>query len=141
MTGRYAAASRDIISEDFDGDAVVLNLASGQYFGMNATASAVWTMLMAGADSAEIAARVQDPAGFAAFVARLCDLGLIAPEAAAANPLGASDAALLAGLADAPVIEVFDDLSDLILADPIHDVDADMGWPHALAPATGASSG
>lgn len=30
---------------------------------------------------------------------------------------------------DEPEIEVFDDLAQLILADPIHDVDAEAGWP------------
>ena len=28
-----------------------------------------------------------------------------------------------------PRIEVFDDLAELILADPIHDVDEQAGWP------------
>ncbi|WP_159082452.1 PqqD family protein [Paragemmobacter aquarius] len=141
MTGRYAAASRDIISEDFDGDAVVLNLASGQYFGMNGAASAVWSLLMAGVGSAQIAAGMRDAAGLAPFLERLVALGLIAPSAETAENMGAGDAARLAALAEAPVVDVFDDLSDLILADPIHDVDADMGWPHSPAPAADASRG
>lgn len=141
MTGRYAAASRDIISEDFDGDAVVLNLASGQYFGMNGAASAVWSLLMAGVGSVQIAAGMRDGAGLAPFLERLVALGLIAPSGDAAENLGAGDAARLAALAEAPVVDVFDDLSDLILADPIHDVDADMGWPHSPAPAADASRG
>ena len=29
----------------------------------------------------------------------------------------------------APDLEIYDDLSDLILADPIHDVDNAEGWP------------
>lgn len=139
MTGRYETASRDIISEDFDGDAVILNLATGQYFGMNATASAVWALLMAGAGSGQIAAHMRDGASLAPFVERLVALGLIVPSGAAAEPVAAGDAARLGGLADGPVVDVFDDLSDLILADPIHDVDADMGWPHSADPAAGAT--
>ena len=44
---------------------------------------------------------------------------------------GAAHAALL-GLdwsGEPPQIEVFDDLAELIFADPIHDVDEQVGWP------------
>ena len=30
---------------------------------------------------------------------------------------------------EAPRIEIFDDLAELIFADPIHDVDEQAGWP------------
>ena len=33
-----------------------------------------------------------------------------------------------------PVIEVFDDLAELIMIDPLHEVDAERGWP--VKPAT-----
>lgn len=31
---------------------------------------------------------------------------------------------------EAPALQRFDDLQDLLLLDPIHDVDAQAGWPH-----------
>ena len=42
------------------------------------------------------------------------------------------DAALATELltADGFGVEVFDDLADLLVADPIHDVDQEAGWPH-----------
>ena len=65
---------------------------------------------------------------------------------------GGSAAGLLAGLATpgrtlwvrrpwgpqagaAPEVESFDDLAELMKADPIHDVDAEFGWPHRPADA------
>jgi hypothetical protein len=38
----YAVASRDIVFESFDGEAVVLNLANGKYFGFSDSGSRVW---------------------------------------------------------------------------------------------------
>ena len=45
----FRVAGPDIVFEEFDGELVVLNLASGRYFGFNAPAAAVWR----GGDSAE----------------------------------------------------------------------------------------
>ena len=45
----------------------------------------------------------------------------------------ADDAVMAAELAAAEpqfTVEVFDDLADLLIADPIHDVEATAGWPH-----------
>jgi hypothetical protein len=30
-------------------------------------------------------------------------------------------------------LAVFDDLADLLIADPVHDVDEEAGWPHRPA--------
>ncbi|TIT11789.1 MAG: PqqD family protein, partial [Mesorhizobium sp.] len=38
----YAVASKDIVFESFDGEAVVLDLASGKYFGFSDSGSRVW---------------------------------------------------------------------------------------------------
>jgi hypothetical protein len=36
---------------------------------------------------------------------------------------------ILRASANPPTVEIFDDLADLILADPIHDVEETAGWP------------
>jgi hypothetical protein len=54
---------------------------------------------------------------------------LLAPaEVAATGPEEIADE--LAGAAGPFTVEMFDDLADLILTDPIHDVDQNAGWPH-----------
>lgn len=45
----------DVLSRDLDGEAVLLDLRSGHYFGLNATGSRVWTMLKEGKDTEDIA--------------------------------------------------------------------------------------
>ncbi|MEQ1769121.1 MAG: hypothetical protein ABL879_04720 [Devosia sp.] len=46
---------------------------------------------------------------------------------------GAAPSVALAGLDSAGTdfgVEVFEDLTELLVADPVHDVDAMAGWPH-----------
>jgi len=118
---RFKTPNENIVYEQFDKDLVILNLESGQYFGVNEAGAAVWLNLMDGGAPDDIA-----PTGMAALVAgfieQLLGFGLI--EADAAPPT-----AHALEITTAPTIEVFDDLSDLIIADPIHDVDIEAGWP------------
>lgn len=119
MTISYELAGPDIVHESFGGDLVVLNLASGQYFGLNSSAALLWNAIVDGqAVTDEVAT------GALAFAQHLIELGLIVP----ATGVQAKPAAALS-LDSAPTIEVYDDLSDLIVADPIHDVDDEAGWP------------
>lgn len=116
---RFQIKGPDVVDEEFDGEMVVLNLQSGQYFGLNQYGAALWTAILAGADPAEIAG----PDG-ATFAARLVELDLVSESKEAAQPAEKLD------FTGAPTIDVYDDLSDLILADPIHDVDESRGWPN-----------
>jgi hypothetical protein len=131
----YKVAGPDIVHEEFDGDLVVLNLGTGRYFGFNAAAAAIWGGLMAGARPARFCGLGLADAEIGRFVAELADLGLILadPEAAdAALPEEIRQA--LAAAVSPPSVESYDDLSDLIVADPIHDVDQETGWPHGIRP-------
>jgi hypothetical protein len=111
-------AGPDVVHEEFDGEIVVLNLQSGQYFGLNGSAAALWLAIVAGADPTAIAGDMGT-----GFAARLVELSLIKANDGAPTPADNLN------FTDPPTIEIYDDLSDLILADPIHDVDEDKGWP------------
>jgi hypothetical protein len=115
---RYKLAGPDVVHEEFDGEIVVLNLQTGQYFGLNEAGAILWMSVESGRDPVDVSI-----AHGAAFAARLVTLGLIVESDEAALPAQAQV------LATAPSIEAYDDLSDLILADPIHDVDEKQGWP------------
>ena len=49
MNNCYIVAGPDIVFEKFGGDLVVLDIATGRYFGFNPTAARIWEALMAGA--------------------------------------------------------------------------------------------
>ena len=121
MSNGYQKAGDDIVFEQFDNDLVILNLAIGQYFGVNASGAEAWRHLMAGASVDEISCGANSNA-LDRFLDQLSSFGLVRPTEVAG--IGATCV-----LTDAPTIEAFDDLSDLLLADPIHDVDTEAGWP------------
>lgn len=131
-SGRYTINAPDVVAEDLNGEVVILNLANGHYFSLRGTASAIWSSLLAGHTPQSILASIETrrPAFLEAssdFVDRLIALTLIRPrDDADAGPTEPIDEPW-AG--DAPAIEVYDDLAELIFADPIHDVDEQAGWP------------
>ncbi len=135
LRGSYRFASPDIIHEVFDGECVILNLASGTYYALSVSASRLIESLLQGT-AIENLATLHGPAyqcdDVEAFFEKLVTLGLIMPTSTLESPGHAiSDTLRLKSKSwpDRPTIEVFDDLADLILADPIHDTDEAVGWP------------
>ncbi|MBV1904068.1 MAG: PqqD family protein [Marinosulfonomonas sp.] len=126
----YKVSSADIVFEEFDGDLVVLNLASGQYFGLNSPAAAIWTSLVSGVCPADIANAGPKAKAVNKFVEDLLSFELIFPAPDAKATLKPGEIAALRAIGPEPLIEVYDDLADLIVADPIHDVDQEAGWPN-----------
>lgn len=131
----YAIASKDIVFESFDGEAVVLDLATGKYFGFTDTGSCLWEALSSGVSPENLVGATTGSgqlsvADLDAFVARLLEFGLLAPAAGqAAQPLSQALAAQLASAAEPAQVDIHDDLADLILVDPIHEVEEPQGWP------------
>jgi hypothetical protein len=129
----YSPRSIDVAAEDFDGEFVVLDLASGKYFSLAGSSAIAWRGLIAGHSVDSLCARLPagDPrrAGVEGLVASLVSHGLIVPTQHEQVP----PPELAQELAEAPDgfgVDVFDDLADLLVADPIHDVDPEAGWPH-----------
>jgi hypothetical protein len=65
-----------------------------------------------------------------AFLAQLREHGLVLETATAAGAPAQDLLARLAAGGEPPLIEPYEDLADLILADPIHEVEAAAGWPN-----------
>jgi len=127
----YRIASRDVVSESFDGDIVVVDLATGRYFSLSRSGGALWEMLSAGVSPAAIGkAAGCAPEPVAAFAETLLGHRLLARQPGVPASLPDAQAiARLAAAGDVPEVTVFDDLADLFTADPIHDVEEPAGWP------------
>jgi hypothetical protein len=131
----YVIASPDIVSEEFEGEFVVLDLSCGKYYSMDAAGSALWRAIVAGASVQDLAAAVEDAPGVTAqsireYAEKLVGFGCLArSDATATTPLDPAIIEVLRTSATPPSVELFDDLADLILADPIHDVEETVGWP------------
>ena len=130
----YAVARRDIVFESFDGEAVVLNLANGKYFGFSDSGSRVWQALSSGIDAQALVGLAAGgstigAAELEAFVSQLLELELLVRLETAAQPLPGALAAELAATSEPLNVSIHDDLADLIIVDPIHEVEEPLGWP------------
>jgi hypothetical protein len=131
---RYRVNTPSIVSEVLDGEGVMINLDTGTYYSASGVGGAIWSLLEAGAHAEEIAGwleatwgrRPELRADLHAYIARVLaeQLVVAAPERAAPvlPPVRARTDYVQ------PTLEVFQDMQDLLLADPIHDVDQ-AGWP------------
>jgi hypothetical protein len=136
MTTVLQVARPECAAEVLDEEVVALNVESGIYFSMRGLAAALWQDLAAGHPVQMLADCAREHgAGAEAvtdFAAELTRYGLM--RAGTAQPTGGpSSRELLRSGTHEIVFEVFEDMQDLILSDPIHDVDESMGWPHRAA--------
>lgn len=128
----YAVNAPDVVSEDFDGEMVILNLANGRYFGLQGIASQIWSCIGDGHRPDAILASIAagQPSlveSSKSFFARLVEFELIVARKDGTEE--STEPLNLVWAAEAPTIDMFDDLAELIFADPIHDVDEQAGWP------------
>lgn len=118
-----------------DGIAVIIDFTTGVYYGMDALSSAVFDALMAGAgDEAVVKALQQLPgcpadveAMYKAFVQKMLDRQMILGDGTG-DACAPFDAALAANGFKLDC-EDFSEVRDLLMADPVHDVEPEMGWP------------
>src|ERR1044071_9964050 len=117
----------DVIDEAFDGEAVLVHMGTGCYFSLNAAATAIWALLQDGRSPGAIAVSLGWEAPLVeAFVERLRAESLVeAAEVDAGTTVVDGRPA-----ASEPVLQRFSDMQDLLMLDPIHDIDLDGdGWP------------
>ena len=119
-----------------DGQAVVINYQTGMYYGMNLLGSAILERIIAGKDVNEIIMAVkalpQCPEDIAErvqnFVKELQDKEVIVN---GPTVVGGAESFANEVAADGfdLKLDMFADMADLLLADPVHDVDLQAGWP------------
>jgi hypothetical protein len=125
----------ECIAEDFGGEIVVLNAASGVYYSLTDLAAGVWRDLMAGHSVGALLnaiSRADKGASEAIikFIGGLEEAGVLRRSNPRAPSTATPESVTLIRAGETKLtIQCFEDMKDLILADPIHDVDEDRGWP------------
>lgn len=135
---RFRVNEPNVVFEAFDEEVVLVNLETGNYYSLRGCGPQVWLALAGGATVEETAAALGGKPGAETGV--LGQVTALAGELQAAELLAPSDAdgpkdgALveLSRLAvfEPPLLERYDDMQDLLMLDPIHEVDP-AGWPLA----------
>lgn len=141
MDRRYAINGSAVVSEIISGEAIMMHQVSGDYFSADGVGCLIWQWIGEGRsrdqmlsilkarfarESAEIAAAVDS------FLADLSTHQLVQEVGEGSEP-ATSEAAQpsieAAGEFAPPVLNVYSDMRDLLLLDPIHDVQEEAGWP------------
>lgn len=139
---RFRINSPSVAWENFEDETILVNLETGEYFSTRESGAEIWRRLAEGASLSEVCAallalydveQARVESALHAYVETLRDRDLIVPADASA-PTGrtetiAPNAAPKLVFVE-PAIEVYSDMQDLLLLDPIHEVD-ESGWPNA----------
>jgi hypothetical protein len=135
LTDRFRVNSPKVVHETIEGEVVIIHLDTGCYYSLDGVGAVLWNWLDGGASLAEAAERLgqsypSQPA--AEVVARLAaDLQaeeLIVPTVGKTSNGQAMAAPALPANFQNPVLHKHTDMQDLLLLDPIHEVD-ETGWP------------
>ncbi len=135
----YRINEPDVTAESFDGEVIVINLATGRYHSLRGSGTWLWQALAAGLGRQEAIDRLVAANGgrrdaeqqVFEFIDRLISEELVVEVAERADheTAGVESPARY----EAPTIETFTDMENLLLIDPIHEVDV-QGWPHTPEP-------
>lgn len=140
--------SPNVIHEIIDGEAVLVRLDTGSYYSIDKAGAEIWSFIENGATVNQIIEEISNryvgnhgdiQNGVNQIVSKLQQEGLIVPDKAlkeenrraTQNP-GAATAVINEHTEkphfEVPTLHKYTDMEDLLLLDPIHDVD-ETGWP------------
>jgi hypothetical protein len=142
---RYEINSPQVITEMIDGEAIMINLSTGNYYSISGSGADIWQGIVDGVDTDDIVQALVDhhaaapevvQAGVESLVSDLVREELVVAtsvEPGEAPSVRPESSPSQNGFRP-PVLEKYTDMQDLVLLDPVHEVDA-AGWPHPKPPA------
>ena len=143
LNQKFKVNEPGIVAESIDGEVIIINLNSGAYYSSTSTGERIWQSLTHGLSLREaidlICTEYEGDPGYIQqqvidFAMELRDEGLIGEDAGAATEPSTPEARTSAGQAfEKPVLSKYTDMQELLLLDPIHDIDPAVGWPFAKA--------
>jgi hypothetical protein len=126
-----------VVHEAIEGEVIIVNLDKGLYFSTDGVGASIWAMIVAGRTADEILlwAKGLDAgdvvaADVAEFLDDLRENELVR-DVAETPEAGDFDVPAAPANYEKPTLNVYADMEELLLLDPIHDVSDDVGWPHA----------
>ena len=148
LSQRFRVNRPRVISESFDNEVVVVDLKAGCYYSLDKVGHDVWNLVESGTSVSEAVVRISQrySAPYATvedsvtkLIAQLQQEGLILPALADEGtgcPALKAEPQDVVSVSDrpfeAPVLQKYTDMQDLLMLDPIHEVD-ETGWPHRKA--------
>jgi len=133
----------NVVHETIDGETILLDLNSGNYFSLDGTGAKIWEFItkkstwrnvieILSSENPNIKNTIES--SLSAFVQELINENLLVESADDIPPADTSEleTQLKATAKDfvAPKVNKYSDMQDLLLLDPIHEVD-EKGWPES----------
>lgn len=138
---RFRINTPNITHETIDGETVIINLDNGNYYSLDGVGSEIWCSLEKGVIIAKIVKLIDDryqgsrttkEKAVNALISELLTENLVVPEGKKhaetdfTHEVLSEDAKLTFSV---PTLNKYSDMQDLLLLDPIHEVDDEAGWP------------
>lgn len=132
----YEPSGANIVFEVFDGEVVIVNLDSGKYYSIKNIGAYVWNGLIAYNSPQQITKALQEnyhngspdiQSDIDQFLKQLIEEGLLKESS---QPLANDVIKSPIVSYQPPTIDVYSDMQEILLLDPVHDVD-ESGWPIA----------
>ncbi len=132
----YQLNEAKMFADVTDGTAIVIDSTTGIYYGMNGFGTNIYECLQAGSNTSDILAAVKTLPGvpqdfdsvFESFINTLAGYEIIVPKEEASAALPVIDPEVAKADAFLPECTAYQDVQELLYADPIHEVDAEEGW-------------
>jgi hypothetical protein len=128
----YQIPEGQIAHEVIEGEVIILRFDTGFYFSLNGSAVNLWQWILEGASQSQILdafepLNPEQTAALEAFLGRLVKENLVVPTD---QPTSPTTPTVPKGEVrfELPSMEKYGDMQDMLLADPIHEVD-EAGWP------------
>lgn len=142
LSDRFEVTGPDIVHETIEGEVVIVNLKNGFYYSTDKNGCHVWNLIVGGCSYGEIVQFLSDcfpeqydeiSASTSSVIGDLLGENLIMHSAGSSGQTAAGNPSVeMGGKFTPPVLEKHEEMQDLLLVDPIHDV-ADTGWPNKKA--------
>jgi transposase-like protein len=127
---RFEVNKPDVVDESVDGEVLIVHLGTGAYYSSRGAGDVAWRLIAAGSSVAEVAkSHGIESEALTSFVQQL-----LAEDLVRARTSPPADVPDLAPVAGEPTLEKYTDMQELLLLDPIHDVE-EAGWPKARSDA------
>lgn len=143
LSRSYRVNAPKVLYEAFEDETVLINLDSGSYYSFSGSGAVIWDCIVRGESVGCVIENLQKRFGgrdgiaptVQDFVSELVEENLIVEESSGAerNVQQARTEIFTIAQFERPALQKYTDMQDLLLLDPIHEVD-EMGWPHARPP-------
>lgn len=133
----FTIDAKNVFFENFADENVVVNITIGNYYSMKGSANFIWALLQQPHSQSQLVAALLNEYEVDASLAETTVSNFLdtlqKEQLLLSSDIYANTPQILPVTVkktfESPVLEIYNDLQELLLLDPIHEVDAVQGWP------------